>query len=278
MDAPVDDGSGDGNTDATTDGGTVDTGVDSTVDDGGSNADSGADSAIEAASTDDGSTDDASPGDDGSTDDGTTSEASTIVPSDDGSTDATLTDTGTGPGDDASSDDATCDTGWPDAGPNLVTNPDFETGTDGWTADSGGTLEVSTMAHCGTQSGAITGRTHTYQDFFMTLPGPGNYTVDLWVYQDSPDPGGVTLAVAQVVCEVVGDDGGVTKTFGGDGQGDFPTVPPQQWVNISYSLSVPTSLPSDSGTPCSTYKIQIGQASGTVAPDLYIDDVYISQQ
>lgn len=143
---------------------------------------------------------------------------------------------------------------------NVVTNSDFESGGAGWGA-FGGAFSVSTaFAHGGSQSGVETGRTASWNGPSYGLPSwPATYQVSAWALQDGTTTLPLLLS-AKLVCD------GSTQyiTIGSaTASGDI-------WVPLTGTLVVPQG--------CTTVLLYFQQGSGSVYPDLYVDDVTANYQ
>jgi len=141
---------------------------------------------------------------------------------------------------------------------NLVTNGSFESGITGWTGFCSATAGVSTaFAHSGTSSGVASNRTQTCGAISYALPtGPGVYAISAWALQD----GGTTLPVrisVKAVCS------GVTS-YSTVASGNAPTI---TWIDLMGNLTLPAG--------CTSATLYLEQASGSVFPNLYIDDVTV---
>jgi len=232
--------------------------VDSSIEDTGTNKDTG------TTTPDTGVVEDT-----GAKDTGTVADTGT-------DTGTVAVDSGEDASEDAGVDAAVCETGWPtDGGANIVTNPDFESGSTGWTALFGSsTVGVSTtFAHCGAQSGELSARTANYSNIAYSLPNPGTYNVALWVAHDAQvDGGGASMQMAvQGVANCAGEDGAVAQTFFNVA---FPTIAANTFTFVSGSLTVPAGC-----TDISFLVSQNGTQNLTAPfPDIFIDDVYIAPQ
>ncbi|WP_426514735.1 family 43 glycosylhydrolase [Dactylosporangium sp. McL0621] len=87
-----------------------------------------------------------------------------------------------------------------DGGGNLLANGTMEGGPSGWTVFGAGTLAGSTVAHGGSQSLLLTGRTASWngpaQDVTSKLTNGHSYATSVWVRSQSGTPSAkVTLAV-----------------------------------------------------------------------------------
>jgi hypothetical protein len=85
-------------------------------------------------------------------------------------------------------------------GGNLLVNGDMEGGASGWAAFGAGTVSTSTVAHGGTRSLSITGRTASWngigQDVTAKLTNGKSYTTSAWVRTQSGTPSAkMTLAL-----------------------------------------------------------------------------------
>ena len=163
-------------------------------------------------------------------------------------------------------DAAVCETMWPDAGTNLVTNTSFESTASGWSTQFGGTFAVSsTKAHCGTHSGEISNR-NAYYDALSTpiSTTAGTYTVALWVLQDG-------TSSLQMTIQGYGTCGSSQFINLGPAAGTgFPTIAPNTWAFVSGTLTVPTG--------CTAMNLVIEQdGAQTALPDIFVDDVFVGQ-
>jgi hypothetical protein len=168
-----------------------------------------------------------------------------------------------------------CNTMWPAGGTNSVTNPDFESATApgaGWaTRFGGGTFAVSsTTAHCGMNSGEISGRTQPYQAIATPIPtAAGAYTVALWVRQDGT--GNLQLTIQGT--GACGADAGTQYINLSPTTGGFPTIAPNTWTFATGTLTVPAN--------CTSMFLAVSQngAQSLTAPfpDVFVDDVFVGQ-
>jgi arabinoxylan arabinofuranohydrolase len=86
------------------------------------------------------------------------------------------------------------------SGANLLTNGDMENGTTGWAAFGGTLSSTTSVAHGGTRSLSLAGRTASWngpsQDVASTLSNGKSYATTVWVRTQSGTPAAkVTLAV-----------------------------------------------------------------------------------
>jgi hypothetical protein len=84
---------------------------------------------------------------------------------------------------------------------NLLKNPGFENGTDGW-SDRGCQIEaVTTPVHSGAKSVKVSGRTEQWQGIKQSLLGKvtngQTYKVSAWVRLDNSEADTVTLSIEQ---------------------------------------------------------------------------------
>jgi len=143
---------------------------------------------------------------------------------------------------------------------NVITNSDFESGGAGWGAFGGAFSASSAFAHSGTQSGVDTGRTASWNGPSYGLPNwPATYEVAGWALQDGTTTLPLLLSV-KLVCA------GSTQylTIGS------ATAPPDIWVPLTGTLLVPQG--------CTTALLYFQQGSGSVYPDIYVDDVTANYQ
>jgi len=176
-------------------------------------------------------------------------------------------------------------------GHNLVGNPNFETGLTAPWSTSGGTAFISnTIAHGGTQSMGVTGRTANYvgPKWFLT-DGAAQYNVSLWVLHTGSLPH--TLALQP------------TYTCDGDAGANYPpavgtvsnvagsTTTAQTWTQMTAKITYPpagaragcklTGTPAGNNAPAFYIQQQESGTCGTglgqiECPDIYIDDVSIT--
>ncbi len=91
---------------------------------------------------------------------------------------------------------------------NLLTNPGFENGTEGW-SDRGCQIEaVTTPVHSGAKSVKVSGRTETWQGIKQSLLGKvkngQTYKVSAWLRLDNREADTITISIEQA------DDKGTT--------------------------------------------------------------------
>jgi endo-1,4-beta-xylanase len=88
------------------------------------------------------------------------------------------------------------------SGQNILTNPGFEAGTNGWTRRTGGTLVNSAPGRSGTNAARLTARTATSHGIQQSLLGVAQddtfYFASVWVRTSSPTNVPVNFNVQQV--------------------------------------------------------------------------------
>ena len=157
-------------------------------------------------------------------------------------------------------------------GPNLHTNPGFESGQDWWWfafTDAATTATVTdSVAHSGTYSMLVAGRTATWHGVATDLLGAGlttpvqegvSYHLTAWV------------RISGAPTDTVGLTGVVTC----DGNTTYPwlvggTVSNSGWTELSGDFTAPTCV-----TSLSEFRLAVNTAAAGV--DIYLDDVSISQ-
>jgi len=149
-------------------------------------------------------------------------------------------------------------------GPNLVTNPGFETNSSGWIAWGGAAIATTAVqAHGGQQSGVVTGRSGSWQG-------------GVWELGTQVTPGATyEVGLFGRVSGAASDNGFLTAHIRCAGQPDefrrlgSATLTDTGWTEVTGDLVVP---------PCSLNGIAVyleGPASGV---DLYIDDLSVREQ
>ena len=143
---------------------------------------------------------------------------------------------------------------------NVIADSDFEYGGAGWGAFGGAFAVSSTFAYTGTESGVDSARTATWNGPSYALPiWPATYQVAGWALQDGTTTLELLLS-AKLVC------GGSTQyvTIGS------ATADPDTWVPLTGTLLVPQD--------CTTVLLYFQQGSGSVFPDIYVDEVTANYQ
>jgi len=148
---------------------------------------------------------------------------------------------------------------------NLVTNGDFESGTQGWFSWSGGVIQTATnRAHGGDQSLVVTsrpGNAPAATSVTSAVSPATSYQASFWVSIDgapaeSPEaPVNVTEAIT---CE--GESTQYTRLV------DTVIVPEDEWVELVGSLDLPD---------CPLANVTIYVEGPPADIDLYVDDVVI---
>ena len=84
---------------------------------------------------------------------------------------------------------------------NLLTNPGFENGTDGWSDRSCKIEVVTTPVHSGAKSAKVSGRTQTWQGIKQSLLGKvtngQTYKISAWVRLENSESDTVTISIEQ---------------------------------------------------------------------------------
>ena len=84
---------------------------------------------------------------------------------------------------------------------NLLTNPGFENGTDGWSDRSCQIEVVTTPVHSGAKSVRVFGRTELWQGIKQSLLGKvtngQTYKISAWVRLENSDSDTVTISIEQ---------------------------------------------------------------------------------
>ena len=145
---------------------------------------------------------------------------------------------------------------------NLVTNPGFENGTEGWEGRSCKIEAVTTPVHSGTKCAKVSERTDVWQGIKQSLLGKvqngKTYKVSAWVRLDNADGEFVTLSIEQA------DDKGtkyknIVKKIASN----------TEWVELSGEFKLEAS------GALTTLDIYFeGPSIGT---NFYVDDVVVSE-
>jgi hypothetical protein len=144
---------------------------------------------------------------------------------------------------------------------NLLKNPGFENGTDGW-SDRGCQIEsVTTPVHSGVKSVKVSGRTQTWQGIKQSLLGKvtngQTYKVSAWVRLENSEADTITLSIEQA-----DDNGTKYKNIIKEALGNT------EWIELSgeFKLNVTGTL--------KTLDIYFeGPLAGT---NFFVDDVVVS--
>jgi endo-1,4-beta-xylanase len=147
-------------------------------------------------------------------------------------------------------------------GPNLVTNPDFESGTAGWYTWSG-TLTASTaQAHGGAQSALVTARTATWNGPVYSLTSsviPGaTYAASGWVRLADAATDTADIAV-KITCSGAGDSYQQLAST---------TVTDTGWVQLAGTITIPV---------CPLVDVELYVEGPAVGESIYLDDVAVQQ-
>lgn len=143
---------------------------------------------------------------------------------------------------------------------NLVSNPDFESGLDGWIA-WGGTLSLTSDAFSGSQAAILSNRTGTWQGPVYSLLGAaeaGNtYAISAWIKVQGTSSANVNITV-KTTC----DDGSVAYNWGGS-----TTATNAEWSQITGSVALPT---------CNLTEVSLYFDGPDIGVDTLLDDVDVS--
>lgn len=141
---------------------------------------------------------------------------------------------------------------------NLVANPSFEAGLDGWTSWGGTLARTTAAAHQGAQSAILTGRTADWQGPVYPLTslvqtGYG-YTASAWAQASAAAPLNLT---AKIVCDGVEQYVNLASA----------TATPGQWSYLTGTLSVPQ---------CTTLaELDLYVNGPPAGVDVIVDDAYV---
>jgi endo-1,4-beta-xylanase len=84
---------------------------------------------------------------------------------------------------------------------NVLTNPGFENGAEGWSDRSCKIEVVTTPVHSGAKSAKVSGRTETWQGIKQSLLGKvkngETYKVSAWVRLDNSEADTITISIEQ---------------------------------------------------------------------------------
>jgi endo-1,4-beta-xylanase len=147
-------------------------------------------------------------------------------------------------------------------GPNLVTNPGFETGTNGWYTWSGTLSATTAQAHSGTQSGVVTDRTATWNGPVYSLlsavtPG-ATYAATAWARVDGAASDSVDITL-KITCA------GAPDLYE---QIASATATDASWVQLNGTFTVPL---------CQLTDFEIYLEGPAAGEDLYVDDVSVQR-
>jgi hypothetical protein len=145
---------------------------------------------------------------------------------------------------------------------NLITNSDFESGAQGWTAGFGGTLAVSTtQAHHGLQSVVVTDRTETYQgphfDLTSSVEVGSTYSLSAFAKLGGASTNPLRLT-ARILCEGLPDEYRLIDTTAGSDSA---------WRFLSGDLVLPA-------VGCTLTSLLVYVEGADIAVDIYVDDVW----
>ena len=146
---------------------------------------------------------------------------------------------------------------------NLISNSDFESGAQGWTAAFGGTLAVSTaQAHHGSQSVVVTDRTQTYEGAHFDLTSSAElgstYSLSAFAKLGGASTNPLSLT-ARIQCEALPDQ---YRTI------DTTTGSDQAWRFLSGDLVLPAAI------DCTLSNLLVYVEGADIGVDIYVDDVW----
>ncbi|MEJ7600460.1 MAG: carbohydrate binding domain-containing protein [Kofleriaceae bacterium] len=142
--------------------------------------------------------------------------------------------------------------------PNIITNPDFETGTSDWFGFGGPILTSTTaQAHGGTRSLLVTARTASFQGPATSLLAApaGGYTASGWVRLANATTGEIRLTL-KTRC-------GTTDSYATVGSA---SVTDTGWTQITGTLTVPS---------CEPTEVTLYFEGPPAGVELYVDDVVV---
>ena len=147
-------------------------------------------------------------------------------------------------------------------GPNLVTNPGFETGTSGWYAWSGTLSATTAQAHGGAESGVVTDRSATWNGPVYSLlsavtPG-ATYAASAWARIDGAASDSVYMTL-KMTCS------GSADVYQQIASG---TATNASWVQLNGTFTVP---------PCLLTDFEMYLEGPAAGEDLYVDDVSVQR-
>jgi endo-1,4-beta-xylanase len=149
-----------------------------------------------------------------------------------------------------------------DFGPNLIANPDFESGTTGWFGFGGPTLAASMAeAHGGAQSGFVSNRTGSFQGPGTSLLGlafsNGTYRASAWARLSGAESG---PAILTLKASCAGADQFIRIATG--------TATSTAWTEVSGTFTVPD---------CALTELTMYLEGPPAGVDQYVDDVSVRQ-
>jgi hypothetical protein len=145
---------------------------------------------------------------------------------------------------------------------NIVQNPGFENGTEGWDGRGCEIEAVDTPVHDGTKSAKASGRTDAWQGIKQSLIGKiengMDYKITAWVRLENSDSDTVTISIEQ------NDDNGVNYININSGMADN-----SDWVEISGEWTP------DIAGEATTLDVYVeGPAEGI---NFFVDDVSVTE-
>jgi hypothetical protein len=144
---------------------------------------------------------------------------------------------------------------------NLLKNPGFENGTEGWSDRSCKIEVVTTPVHSGAKSVKVSGRTQTWQGIKQSLLGKvtngQTYKVSAWVRLDNSEADTVTLSIEQA-----DDNGTKYKNVTREAVGSV------EWVQLSGDFKLDAS-----GT---LQTLDVYFEGPAVDANFFVDDVVVS--
>lgn len=142
---------------------------------------------------------------------------------------------------------------------NLIANPGFETGTEGWQSWGGNLQAVADEAHSGAQSGLLSARTGDWEGPVYPITdivGPsGSYAISAWI-----KIAGATTAMTSITLKTTCEDGTEYYNWGGEVE-----VNDTGWTELAGNVPVPPD--------CVTVSAVLYFGGPAQEVDIYIDDV-----
>lgn len=143
---------------------------------------------------------------------------------------------------------------------NLVGNPGFENGLDGWVT-WGGNLQLTSLAHSGEYAALLTERTGTWQGpvyyLLSTAQSGESYDIAAWVRVQGAASANVNITV-KTVC----DDGSESYLWAGGN-----TVNDSGWTQVNGAVTLPS---------CTLTEVSLYFDGPDIGIDTLLDDVDVS--
>jgi len=144
---------------------------------------------------------------------------------------------------------------------NLLKNPGFENGIEGWSDRSCKIEVVTTPVHSGAKSVKVSGRTETWQGIKQSLLGKvtngQTYKISAWVRLDKSEADTITISIEQT-----DDNGTIYKNVAKEAVGSV------EWVQLSGDFKL------DAGGTLQTLDVYF-EGPG-VDINFFVDDVVVS--